>query len=213
MDSITSGDSNITIGSTDNATATIADDDTAQVTVTASDASAAEPGDNGQFTVSISNPSDTDTVVSYTIGGDATSGDDFTPLTGTATILAGQTSATIDVNVIDDAILEDAETVSLTLDSITSGDSDITIGATDTATVTISDEDSAQVNIAATTASAAEPATNGQFTVSITSVSDTDTTIAYTVAGDAGGRHRLHSAFGDGHDSWQDRLLPQSMSA
>ena len=69
-------------------TVTITDDDTAEVTIAANDASAAEPADDGQFTVTLSNPSDTDTVISYTVSGDATAGSDYTTLSGTVTILA-----------------------------------------------------------------------------------------------------------------------------
>ena len=185
LDSITAGDADISIGATDSATVTISDDDTAEVTIAANDASASVPGDDGQFTVSISNPSDTDTVVTFTIGGNATSGDDFTPLTGTVTILAGQTSATIDVAVLDDSLLETSETVTVQLASISSGDADVSIGAADSATVVIADDDSTTVNIAATTASASEPNTDGQFTVTLANASSTDTTISYSVGGDA----------------------------
>ena len=185
LDSITSGDADLTIGPANAATVTIADDDTAEVTVVANDDTAAEPTDNGQFTVSISNASDTDTVVSYTLSGDATAGDDFANLSGTVTILAGQTSATIDVSVIDDSVLEDTETLTLTLDAITSGDAEVSIGTTDTATVTITDDDVAEISITANDDSAAEPTDNGQFTVSLSNPSDTDTTVTYTVAGDA----------------------------
>ena len=185
LDAITSGDPDIALGIADTASVTISDDDMAVVTITASDAAASEPGNDGQFTVSISSPSDTDTVIAYAIGGDATSGDDFTALTGTVTILAGQTSATIDVAVVDDSILEDAENVTVTLEAITSGDSDVTLGLGATATVTISDDDTAEVTIAANDASASEPSDDGQFTVSISSPSDTDTVVAYTISGDA----------------------------
>ena len=74
------------------------DDDTA-VSLSRPTTTAAEPADDGQFTVTLSNPSDTDTVVSYTVTGDATAGSDYTALTGTVTITAGSTTATIDVAV------------------------------------------------------------------------------------------------------------------
>ncbi len=185
LDSITSGDADITIGTTNTATVTIADNDSAQVTVAANDATATEPSDNGQFTVTISNPADTDTVIAYSVTGTATAGSDYINLTGSVTILAGQTTATINVTTIDNSILEASETVTITLDSITSGDADITIGATNAATVTIADNDIAQVTVTANDALAAEPNKNGQFTVSISNASDTDTVVAYTVTGTA----------------------------
>ena len=85
--------------------------------VAATDSSATEPSDGGIFTVTISNPSDTDTTISYTVSGDATAGSDYTSLSGTVTILAGQTTANINVSVIDDSILEDNESVTITLDT------------------------------------------------------------------------------------------------
>ena len=178
--------SGVTFNSTASGTATIVDDDTATVSITATDAAAGEPGDNGQFTVSLSGVSDTNTVVSYTIGGTAASGDDFAPLTGTVTIAAGSTSAEIDVSVVDDAILESSETITVTLDSITSGDPDITVDTVnDAATVTITDDDTATVSITATDATAAELGDNGQFTVTLSNASDTDTVVTYTIDGTA----------------------------
>ena len=80
LDSITTGDADISIGAASSATVTIVDNDTAEVTIAATDATAGEPINHGQATVTLSNPSDSDTVVNYTISGTATSGVDFAPL-------------------------------------------------------------------------------------------------------------------------------------
>ncbi len=88
--------------------------------------------------------SSTDTVISYTVlaSSTATAGDDYIALSGTVTILAGETSATIDVTVIDDVLVEDTETVTVQLNSITSGDPQISIDAgSDTDTINIIDND------------------------------------------------------------------------
>ena len=124
-------------------------------------------------------------MVSYTVSGDATPGSDYTTLTGTVTILANATTAVIDVSVLDENLLEDNETVTVTLTGITSGDADISLGGTVSDTVTITDDDTALVTIAATDASAAEPGNDGQFTVTLSNPSDTDTVVSYTVSGDA----------------------------
>ena len=182
---ITSGDADISLGGSISDTVTIADDDTALVTINANDNSASEPADNGQFTVTLSNPSDTDTVIRYRVSGDATAGSDYTTLTGTVTILANTTTATIDVRVLDDNLLEDNETVTVTLDGIVSGDVNVNLGATVSDTVTIADNDAAVVTILANDASAAEPGDDGQFTVTLSNPSDTDTVISYAVTGDA----------------------------
>ncbi len=169
------------------AAVTIADDDTATVGISANDPTAAEPGDDGQFTVTMTAASDKDTIVNYSVTGTAGSGDDFTVLSGSVTILAGSTSALIDVATVDDAILEDNETVIVTLTG--TDDSDVSIDTApgaNTATVTIADDDTATVAITANDPSAAEPSDNGQFTVTMSAASDKDTVINYSVTGTAG---------------------------
>ena len=129
---------------TDTAIGTILDDDVALVSITANDPVAGEPTDNGEFTVSISSPSDSPTVIAYSVTGSATSGADFAALSGTITIPAGATSGTIDLTVIDDSLVEGIEDVTITLTSITLGDSQITIDpANDSDTATIADDDTA----------------------------------------------------------------------
>ncbi|MDY0102090.1 MAG: Calx-beta domain-containing protein, partial [Lentimicrobium sp.] len=178
------GGRNITF--TDNSgLGTILDNDFTTVTVVASDPAAAEPSNNGEFTVSMGKVSSTNTVISYTISGDATAGGDYTTLSGTVTIPAGSTSATISVPVIDDDILEDDETVTITLSSITSGNSGISIGAPYIATVIISDDDVATVSITASDAVAGEPNNNGEYTVSMTKAADVATVITYSITGTA----------------------------
>ncbi|MEM9003402.1 MAG: Calx-beta domain-containing protein, partial [Cyanobacteria bacterium P01_F01_bin.86] len=185
LTSITSGNENITVDPVAaTAIVTITDDDSATVSI-ATTTEAAEPLTNGAFTVTLSQATETDTVVAYTIAGDALAGTDYTALSGEVTILAGQTTATIDVDVLDDTTLESAETVEVTLTSITSGNENITVDpVAATATVTITDDDSATVSIDVTT-DVAEPSTNGVFTVTLSETSETDTLIAYTIAGDA----------------------------
>ena len=74
------------------ATVTIADNDSATVSIAANDRArpSETPTDNGQFTVSLTQASSTDTVVTYTVAGTATAGTDYTALTGTVTIPAGR---------------------------------------------------------------------------------------------------------------------------
>ncbi len=118
------------MGSPSTATATIVDDETASISVSSTVAAASEAGPvNGQFTVTLSQASYSNTTVSYTLSGAAANGADYTGPSGTVVILAGQTTATIDVTVSDDALLESPENVVLTLTTITAGDSGITLGA------------------------------------------------------------------------------------
>jgi hypothetical protein len=171
---------------TDTGTGTILDTtDTAAVSIVASQPLAAEPSTHGAFTVSLSAPSSTPTEVAYSVAGTADPGDDYVALSGSVIIPADTLSVVIPVTVIDDFLVEEDETVIVTLLSITSGDPQISIGAPATATVTIVDvDDSAFVSIA-TTDGAAEPNDHGEFTVSLTLPSSTPTVVNYTVLGTA----------------------------
>ncbi len=91
-----------------------------KVSVVATDASAAEttvdqPANNGVFTVSRTGATDRDLTVYYRVEGTATSGVDYTSLSGSVVIPAGQASATVTVAAIDDASVESTETVRLVL--------------------------------------------------------------------------------------------------
>ena len=154
---------------------TIVNDDATVVDVTAT-ADGAEPATDGAFTVSLTNPADTDTVVTYTVGGTATADGDDMPLTRTFTIPAGETTATIPVAVLDDTLVEGDETVSVTLTSTTNG----TLGTVD-ATVTIADDDAATLSIDDVSLVEGDAGTTDfVFTVSMSNPSTTDVTVDYT---------------------------------
>ena len=137
-------------GTPDTATLIIDDNDTATVSITASDASGSEPGaDDGQFTVTLGHgqapPGGLE--VTFTVSGTATAGVDYVAFGGSVTILAGQASATIPVNVQDDSVVELVESVIVTLTGTNN------LGATidpvnPSATVTIADDDTGTVSIA-----------------------------------------------------------------
>ena len=57
----------------------------------------------------------TDLVISYTIGGTATSGDDYTPIPTSVTIPAGQDTISLPIEAFLDGIVEPTETIELTL--------------------------------------------------------------------------------------------------
>jgi trimeric autotransporter adhesin len=102
-------------------------------------ANASEPATNGSFTINLSSPAPASGVtVTYTLSGTATVNSDYThPQAGSVTISAGSSSGTVSINVIDDAISENTETVIITLTSANNG-YNITGG---TVTLSISDND------------------------------------------------------------------------
>jgi uncharacterized repeat protein (TIGR03803 family) len=112
---------------------------TPTVSVAATDNTATEEGPTtGRFTVSRTGDTGAALAVNYTVSGSATSASDFQALTGNLLIPAGQSSATITVTPIDDAVAgEGDETVIVTL----TANAAYLVGAQNSATVTIADND------------------------------------------------------------------------
>jgi len=158
------------------------------VTVAASDANASETGpDPGTFTVSRTGDTTAGLTVHYSLGGTAVNGTDYTSLSGSLTIPAGATSATVTVTPIDDTAVEGDETVILTV----SADAAYTVGSPNSATITIADNDQTPppiptVTVVATDASGSEggPGT-GTFTISRTSGGSSTLTVNYSLGGTA----------------------------
>jgi putative intracellular protease/amidase/inorganic pyrophosphatase len=108
------------LGAATTATATIVSDDVAPVlptvSITATDSTAAEANrETGTFTVSRTGSTTAALVVNYSLSGTATNRADYDSLSGTVTIPAGQSSATITVRPVDDTTVDANETVTVTL--------------------------------------------------------------------------------------------------
>src|SRR2546423_315208 len=132
-----------TVGSPNSATVTISDNDQPPpekpvVSVTGSDLLASEPGtDTAVINISRTGGTAASLRVRYALGGTAVNGVDYQTLSGSLTIPAGASSATVVVRPIDDRIVEVAELVSLTL----SADASYEVGLLNSAIVTILDND------------------------------------------------------------------------
>lgn len=109
---------NYVIGGTGTGTVTIADNDASQVYVELNTGTGVEPASgsaNGPV-FQITRPASGSAItVNYSITGTATSGSDFTALPGTISFAAGDTSRTIIVSMLADALTENAESVTLNL--------------------------------------------------------------------------------------------------
>jgi hypothetical protein len=126
------------VGSPSAATVTIVDNDGSVVTVVATDDSAAEAGSaTGTFTITRSGDLAPALSVNYTIGGSATNGSDYASLSGSVVIAAGTASTTVVVTPVDDAADEVDQTVTLTL----APGAGYTIGSSNSATITVADND------------------------------------------------------------------------
>jgi hypothetical protein len=182
LNSVTTGIST-TIGTPNAATNTIADNDTATVSIVTTTNGSETGPTNGVMTVTQTAVSVTNTVIAYSVSGTATSGNDFTALSGTVTIVAGATTASISIPVINDILVEGNETVILTLTSVSSGLA--TLGTPVTATNVIADNDAPFITIANTTNGNETGPVNGVVTVTQTAIPTTPIVIAYTVSGTA----------------------------
>jgi Calx-beta domain/Bacterial pre-peptidase C-terminal domain len=129
-----------TLGTTTQATVTIADNDQAPTLPTVSittSTNGAEPNTHGSFIITRTGSSSQAVTMRYAVTGTATNGTDYQTLGQSVVIPADQTSITIPVTVLDDLLVEGDETVILTL----ALDPGYTLGTTTTQTVTITDND------------------------------------------------------------------------
>jgi CARDB/Bacterial pre-peptidase C-terminal domain/Calx-beta domain/FG-GAP-like repeat len=157
----------------------VAQDDIAAETVTGASANP------GEFVISRSGPTTSSLTVAYSVGGTATSAVDYTALGGTATFAAGSATASVLVNVLDDALVEGNETVSLTLGSAAS----YQLSSLSSATVTVSDNDSAValpvITVEPFDLSVAEPNDPGSFEFTRTGPTTAPLTVSFALAGTA----------------------------
>ncbi len=154
-------------------------DNTSSLTVPFTETSTATGED---FFISRRVSTASDLVVSYTISGTATSGDDFTALSGTATILANTTSVYVNVIPVNDTIPEGMESIILTITPV-SGSYGVRQG---TATLLLGDNDSfpsGTVGFAGSTATTTEAIGTYNMPVNITGTPPGDVSVFYRVNG------------------------------
>jgi len=153
----------------------INDDNEPEVSIFATIPNAAEPATNGQFTVTRSGSTASALTVFYVTGGSATAGSDYSALSGSVTIPAGSSSATIPLTVIDDFIVEPSETVDVTLSV---GPGTYTVVLPWAASATIADNDVASFQVSAISGHTTESGGPATFTVRLTSVPSAQVSIA-----------------------------------
>jgi len=156
---------------------TILDDDASAVTLSATDASASEPGtDTGTFLVTRTGSLTNALSVNLKISGTAESGLDYQALSNPVIIPAGSATATLTVVPVNDALGEGSETVAVSV-AVGTGYGPGTPG---TATVTILDDEPV-ISILASDSNAAEVHLDpGVFTLKRTG--STTKSLAVTVA-------------------------------
>ena len=125
-------------GSTATANATIPMLVLPTVTIAVTTGTATEGGAAGGFTVTRTGSTSSSLTVNYTVGGTATNGADYQLLSGNVVIAANSASAAITVTPLDDNVVEGDETVIVALSS----NANYTVGSSNSAIVTIADNDS-----------------------------------------------------------------------
>jgi Calx-beta domain/Ser-Thr-rich glycosyl-phosphatidyl-inositol-anchored membrane family len=184
------------LGTAKTGTVNLVDNDKPTITLSATDASAAETligqtVNPGRFTLTRTGNKTASLTVNYTIAGTATNETDYNSISNSVTFAAGSATAIINVTPIDDAVYEGNETVVVTLASGTS----YILGTAKTATVNIADNDSSTnikptITISASDANAGETLTGetanpGKFTLTRTGSTASSLTVNYAVAGTA----------------------------
>lgn len=113
---------------------------TSEVSVSATDASAAETGDTGTFTFTRSGDTTAALVVNIAMSGSAVNGTDYSNVAATVNIAAGSASTTVTITPIDNTVVGTAKTVTATVQTGTG----YSAGSPSSATVTISENDVTQ---------------------------------------------------------------------
>lgn len=120
--------------------------------------------------------------VKYIVSGTAKKGANYSPLPGTVTIPAGETTATVSFSARENSIYEGAREVTVSIPETSTQSK----GDPDSATVTILENDKPVVSIRATDAKASENKLNpGKFTVSRSTGKFEDLVVALTLGGTA----------------------------
>ena len=175
-----------TVGSTSSATVTVNDNDAATgPTITISGGSAVTEGTAATFTVTASAAPSSNLVVNLSVSEKA--GSDFVASgdegSKTVTITGGSTTATYSVSTVADAVDEPDGSVTVTLASGTN----YKVGATDSASVTVNDNDAASgPTITISGGSAVTEGTAATFTVTASAAPSSNLVVNLSVSEKAG---------------------------
>ena len=162
------------------ATATGRITDNEALAVTVAGPTTVVEGNTATFTVTVAGGTSTaPVVVTYTVGGTATSGADYTAPSGTLTLVAGASSGTIAIATAADAVLDPGETVSVTLSGASTAAGTVTAGST-AAVVTIADEGTETVSVSAD--GAVTEGTAATFTVALSGAVSSAVTVGWSTS-------------------------------
>lgn len=179
IDSITNG----TESGTQQVTATITDDDNGvNVSLSVADSPFAENGGVATITATLAAISGQDVTVNLAFSGTATNVTDYTRSATSITISAGDTTGSITLTGVNDALDEANETVIIDIDSVTNG----TESGTQQVTATITDDDNGPtVALSLTDSPLAEDSGVATVTATLSAISGQDVTVTLAFTGSA----------------------------
>jgi hypothetical protein len=158
-----------------------------EVVINAIQPYAFEGGANGSMMISRFGSTANSLTVRYTVSGPATSGTDYTALSGVATIPAGQSSITIPISIINDTELELNEWLLVAL----SPSSAYETANPNSIRIDVFDNDRPTVSVVATDSTASESGDAGKLT--ITRTGKTDLALAVNIS--AGGAPQAKNGY------------------
>lgn len=168
---------------TSQAAFTIVDDETQpSVSMSASAVAIAENGGTATVVATLSNLSVQNVTVGFGFSGTATLNTDYSASTNSIIIAAGNTSGSISITAINDAIYDPGETVIVGIDSVTNG----TENGNQSVSITITDDEVAPVvNLSASTTSISENLATSYVVARLDKFSALATTINFGFSGSA----------------------------
>ena len=192
------------------ATAFIRDNDSGdRVMVSTYQNAPAEGGGTGRFYLHRAGATTADMTVNYSLSGTATSGVDFTGLSGTAVILAGQPGVDVPFTVVDDALAEGTETLTLQVEPGVGYGLDIPSSAT----FEIGDNEVLPVSVgfsAATSTTTEQPTALGEYRdipVTLSTAATSTVTVRYASGGGVATGDDVDWAFVDA--AAENAIIPQ----
>jgi hypothetical protein len=176
----TSGGNYENLDTTDTATTTVVDDSDVTTLTLAGDSTVAEGGE-ATYTLTLSNPAETEMVVDVITGHTTTDDGDLVPTTQQVTILAGASTATFTVDNNQDNLAEGNEDYTVAITGSTGGNfEDLSVDTTPVTTTIIDDEGTPSLTI--NDMSVDEDAGTMTFTVTLSTPSVDPVSVDYASA-------------------------------
>ncbi|WP_298734013.1 Calx-beta domain-containing protein [uncultured Chitinophaga sp.] len=149
---------------------------------------ASEPSTAGVFRIRFTDPALTvlrDVHVNYNVGGSATPGVDYTPVSGSLTIPAGQNGVSVNVTPVDDILVEGTETVDIEISNVSSTMTGVTwpLSSNPRVSIPLNDNDSMKLSLFADAAAIMEGGNIG-MTLKSSAANKADVTVGLKVVYD-----------------------------